>query len=100
MHTAVNASRIAHPILILAPRTMLHARTIGCQTRTPPLARPACPCQGIRMRALVGEWGAPRRGVSAVLGRFDKRFFFGPFSPAALTEIPDPELPADDWVVL
>jgi hypothetical protein len=38
--------------------------------------------------------------VSALLGRLDKRFFFGPFSPAALTEIPDPALPADDWVVI
>ena len=42
----------------------------------------------------------PRQVVSALLGRLDKRFFFGPFSPAALTEIPDPTLPADDWVVI
>jgi threonine dehydrogenase-like Zn-dependent dehydrogenase len=52
------------------------------------------------MRALVCDVSVPRQVFSAVLGRFDKRFFFGPFSPAALTEIPDPELPADDWVGL
>jgi len=52
------------------------------------------------MRALVCDVSVPRQVVSAVLGRIDKRFFFGPFSPAALKEIPDPTLPADDWVVL
>jgi threonine dehydrogenase-like Zn-dependent dehydrogenase len=52
------------------------------------------------MQALVCDLSVPRQIVSGVLGRFDKRFFFGPFSPAALKEIPDPELPADDWVVI
>ena len=52
------------------------------------------------MRALVCDVSVPRQVVSAVLGRIDKRFFFGPFSPAALKEIPDPTLPADDWVVI
>lgn len=52
------------------------------------------------MRALVCDVSVPRQVVSAVLGRLDKRFFFGPFSPAALKEIPDPRLPADDWVVI
>src|SRR5436190_11944601 len=52
------------------------------------------------MRALVCDLSVPRQVVSALLGRVDKRFFFGPFSPAALKEIPEPALPADDWVVL
>ena len=52
------------------------------------------------MRALVCDVSVPRQVVSAVLGRLDKRFFFDPFSPAALKEIPDPVLPADDWVVI
>src|SRR5215471_18433535 len=52
------------------------------------------------MRALVCDVSVPRQVFSALLGRVDKRFFFGPFSPAALKEIPEPALPADDWVVL
>jgi threonine dehydrogenase-like Zn-dependent dehydrogenase len=52
------------------------------------------------MRALVCDVSVPRQVVSAVLGRLDRRFFFGPFSPAALKDIPDPELPAPDWVTI
>jgi threonine dehydrogenase-like Zn-dependent dehydrogenase len=52
------------------------------------------------MRAIVCEVNVPRQVVSAVLGRLDKRFFLGPFSPTTLQEIPDPELPADDWVTI
>jgi threonine dehydrogenase-like Zn-dependent dehydrogenase len=52
------------------------------------------------MQALVCDLSVPRQIVSGVLGRLDKRFFFFPFSPATLKEIPDPELPADDWVVI
>ncbi len=52
------------------------------------------------MRALVCDVSVPRQVVSGILGRLDKRFFFGPFSPAALKDIPEPELPADDWVVI
>src|ERR1043166_2517395 len=57
-------------------------------------------CQGNLVKALVCDVSVPRQVVTALLGRLDKRFFFGPFSPAALTEIPDPVLPADDWVVI
>jgi threonine dehydrogenase-like Zn-dependent dehydrogenase len=53
-----------------------------------------------RMRALVCDVSVPRQFVSSLLGRVDKRFFLGPFSPAALKEIPDPELPAPDWVTI
>jgi threonine dehydrogenase-like Zn-dependent dehydrogenase len=42
----------------------------------------------------------PRQVLTSLLGRIDRRLFFGPFSPAALKEIPDPELPAADWVAL
>ena len=52
------------------------------------------------MRALVCDVSLPRQIVSGLLGRLDKRFFFGPFSPADLRDVPDPALPADDWVVL
>jgi threonine dehydrogenase-like Zn-dependent dehydrogenase len=52
------------------------------------------------MRALVCDVSVPRQVVSGLLGRFDKRFYFGPFSTANLKDIPDPTLPADDWVVI
>jgi threonine dehydrogenase-like Zn-dependent dehydrogenase len=52
------------------------------------------------MRALVCELSIPRQVVSGLLGRFDKRFFLGPFSPAVLKDIPDPALPAPDWVTI
>jgi threonine dehydrogenase-like Zn-dependent dehydrogenase len=52
------------------------------------------------MQALVCDLSVPRQVVSALLGRVDKRFFLGPYSPATLREIPEPTLPADDWVVI
>ncbi len=52
------------------------------------------------MRALVCDVSVPRQIVSGLLGRLDARFFFGPFSPAALKDIPEPELPAPDWLVI
>ncbi|HLK11610.1 MAG TPA: alcohol dehydrogenase catalytic domain-containing protein [Candidatus Binatia bacterium] len=52
------------------------------------------------MRALVCDVSVPRQVVSAVLGRIDKRFYFGPLSTTALREVPDPALPAADWLVL
>src|SRR5262249_2748294 len=52
------------------------------------------------MRALVCDVSVPRQVVSALLGRLDKRFFLGPFSPATLRDVPDPSFPADDWLVL
>src|SRR5438046_500821 len=52
------------------------------------------------MRALVCELSVPRQVVTSLLGRIDKRFFFGPFSPATLRELPEPELPAPDWLTI
>jgi len=52
------------------------------------------------MQALVCDVNVPRQVVSALLGRLDKRFFLGPFSPTTLRDIPEPPLPADDWVLL
>ena len=52
------------------------------------------------MRALVCDLSMPRQIVSAVLGRVDRRLFFGPFSPAAMRDLPDPEIPAPDWLVI
>jgi threonine dehydrogenase-like Zn-dependent dehydrogenase len=52
------------------------------------------------MRALVCDVSVPRQVATSLLGRIDRRFFFGPFSPASLRELPEPELPAPDWVLL
>jgi threonine dehydrogenase-like Zn-dependent dehydrogenase len=52
------------------------------------------------MRAIVCDVSIPRQVVSALLGRLDRRFYFGPFSTTVLKEVPDPPLPAPDWVVI
>ena len=52
------------------------------------------------MRALVCDLSLPRQIVSGILGRLDHRFYFGPYAPVSLKEIPDPIFPADDWLVL
>ena len=52
------------------------------------------------MRALVCTASIPRQIVSGVLGRLDRRFYLGPYATIALRELPEPALPADDWVVL
>ncbi len=52
------------------------------------------------MRALVSDVSVLRQVVSSLLGRIDRRFFFGPFSPTALRDVPEPELPAADWLLL
>jgi threonine dehydrogenase-like Zn-dependent dehydrogenase len=52
------------------------------------------------MQALVCTASMPRQIVSGELGRLDRRFFLGPYAPVTLTDVPEPSLPADDWVVL
>src|ERR1051325_2750236 len=52
------------------------------------------------MRALVCDVSVPKQVVSIVLGKLDRRFFFGPFSTTALKDIPDPELPTPEWLTL
>ncbi|TMA68126.1 MAG: alcohol dehydrogenase, partial [Deltaproteobacteria bacterium] len=49
------------------------------------------------MRALVTDFSAPKLVLTSLLGRVDKRLFFGPHSTFALKDLPDPELPAPDW---
>ena len=52
------------------------------------------------MRALVYENHLPRLAATKLLSAFSRRAFVGPLSPMQLREIPDPRLPADDWVTL
>ena len=52
------------------------------------------------MQALVCDVSVPRQVVTSLLGRIDRRFFFGPFSPARMRDLPEPELPAPDWLII
>jgi threonine dehydrogenase-like Zn-dependent dehydrogenase len=52
------------------------------------------------MRALVFENHLPRIVATKLLSRLSPAAFVGPLAPLQLREIPDPALPADDWVVL
>ncbi len=52
------------------------------------------------MRALVFENSLPRLAATRILATASPRAFVGPLAPLQLREIPEPELPADDWVVL
>lgn len=52
------------------------------------------------MRALVCDVSIPKQIVSAVLGRVSRRFYFGPFSTTTLRDIPEPQPPAPDWLVI
>jgi threonine dehydrogenase-like Zn-dependent dehydrogenase len=52
------------------------------------------------MRALLFENHLPRLALTRVLGALTPRAFVGPTAPIQLREIPDPALPADDWVVI
>jgi threonine dehydrogenase-like Zn-dependent dehydrogenase len=52
------------------------------------------------VRALVFEDSLPRIVATKLLSAFGPRAFVGPLAPIRLREIPEPELPADDWLVL
>ncbi|MCA9774919.1 MAG: alcohol dehydrogenase catalytic domain-containing protein, partial [Myxococcales bacterium] len=52
------------------------------------------------MRALVFEKSFARLAATKILSLATPRAFVGPAAPMRLREIPEPALPADDWVVL
>ena len=52
------------------------------------------------MQALVYENRLPRLAATKLLSLFSPRAFVGPLAPIRLCEIPEPELPAPDWVTL
>lgn len=52
------------------------------------------------MQALVFENSLPRQVVTKVLSAFTPKAFVGPLAPIGLKEIPEPRLPAEDWVVV
>jgi threonine dehydrogenase-like Zn-dependent dehydrogenase len=52
------------------------------------------------MRALVFENSPPRIVATKLFSLLTPRAFVGPLAPMQLREVPDPALPADDWLVL
>jgi threonine dehydrogenase-like Zn-dependent dehydrogenase len=52
------------------------------------------------MQALVFDYSLPRLAATKMLGLFTPRAFVGPMAPIQLRSIPEPALPASDWVVL
>jgi len=52
------------------------------------------------MKALVVRMNVPRMALSKLLGVFSPRAYLASFSSFQYEEIPDPVLPADDWVVI
>jgi threonine dehydrogenase-like Zn-dependent dehydrogenase len=52
------------------------------------------------VQALVYEKSFPRIAATRVLAALSRRAFVGPLAPMRLREVPEPALPADDWLVL
>ncbi len=52
------------------------------------------------MKALLYENSLARQAATMLLSRFSPSAFVGPLSPMRLRDIAEPELPAEDWVVL
>ncbi len=50
------------------------------------------------MQALVFDNSLPRQALTKVLGALTPRAYVGPLAPMTLQDIPDPALPAPDWV--
>jgi threonine dehydrogenase-like Zn-dependent dehydrogenase len=52
------------------------------------------------MKALLCSYSLPRIAVTRLLGAFTPRAYVGALAPLALTDLPEPKLPRDDWVTL
>lgn len=52
------------------------------------------------MKALLFDYSLPRLAATRTLALLSPRAFVGRTSPIQLRDVPDPELPADDWVVI
>lgn len=52
------------------------------------------------MRALLYENSLSRLAVTKLLAQLSPRAYVGPTAPMRLREVPDPVLPAEDWVVI
>jgi threonine dehydrogenase-like Zn-dependent dehydrogenase len=52
------------------------------------------------MKAIVFHYSLPRFAFAYLLGIITPRAYLGALGPLAFEEIPDPELPGDDWAVV
>ncbi len=52
------------------------------------------------MRALVFRYSFPRFAFATVIGKIYPPAYLGPGSPMSLESIPEPVLPADDWILV
>ncbi len=52
------------------------------------------------MKALIFRYSLPRLAWAKILGALNPKFYLKGFSPLILDEIAEPELPADDWVIV
>ena len=50
------------------------------------------------MRTMILQVSVPRILLTRLLGRISKAAYFAPISPLRLLDLPDPPLPASDWV--
>jgi len=51
------------------------------------------------MKALVVENDAPKLALTKILSLFSPKAFVSKFAPLQIQQLPDPALPAEDWVV-
>jgi len=51
------------------------------------------------VKALVFTHNLAREAAVTVAGRLDKRAFVSKYAPVALADVPEPRLPAPDWVI-
>jgi threonine dehydrogenase-like Zn-dependent dehydrogenase len=52
------------------------------------------------MKALVFDMSLPGMAATKMLGAVSTRAYVGPFAPVKYREVPDPVLPAEDWVLI
>lgn len=52
------------------------------------------------MKALLFQYSLPKLAATRIASMITPAGFFGPWSPMSLTDIPEPKLPADDWLVM
>src|SRR5262245_18040816 len=52
------------------------------------------------MDALVFRYNLPRLAMSKISSLVSPRGFFGPWSSFRMEDVPEPQLPAEDWVLV
>jgi threonine dehydrogenase-like Zn-dependent dehydrogenase len=52
------------------------------------------------MKALLFQYSLPKLAMTRIASAISPSGFFGPWSPMALIDMPEPKLPANDWLVM